>query len=242
MKAAPIAVIVVFFLCSPAAVPVALAKGGGHGGGGQSGGHAGGQSGGHAAATHGSPSSGSHASGGSRAGTSAPPTSAAPAHERCTRPATGTAVPRANTTDVFRATPFTYAPVYRTPYRVFGFVHPYSYGSLWPLYAVGSAYALSPCATVDCPGLPDETAAVAVEEPQNVGNLRLDVQPASAQVFVDGYFVGTVDDFYHTLAGLSLSAGPHHLEFRAPDYETLAVDVMIDANRTITYRATLHKE
>jgi len=82
---------------------------------------------------------------------------------------------------------------------------------------------------------PLETSAEAT------GLLRLDVQPMDAQIFVDGYFVGTVMDFFQTREGLNLQPGPHHLEFRAPDYETLAVDVQIEPNRTITYRATLKR-
>jgi hypothetical protein len=58
-------------------------------------------------------------------------------------------------------------------------------------------------------------------------------------VFVDGYFVGTIDDYLHSLAGLSLQAGPHHLEFHAPGFDALAVDMKIEAGRSITYRAAL---
>ncbi len=228
MKAALIAAVALSILYSPAAL--AKGSGGGHGGG-----HGGGQSGGHSA-TH-----GTHASGGAHSGTAQHPGAVA-AHERGTRPTIGTAVPRSGATDLFRATPFTYAPVYVPRYRVFGFGHASYYNSLWPIYSIGSAYEISPCATSDCLGLPEDTYAAAAAEPEPIGNLRVDVQPMSAQIFVDGYFVGTVDDFYHTLAGLSLSPGAHRLEFRAPGYATLTVDVLIEANRTITYRGTLQKE
>jgi hypothetical protein len=70
------------------------------------------------------------------------------------------------------------------------------------------------------------------------GLLRLAVTPASAQVFVDSYYVGTVEDI-DAQRVLELEAGPHRLEFRAPQYQTLTVDVRIVPYETVTYRGTL---
>lgn len=97
------------------------------------------------------------------------------------------------------------------------------------------------------PGVPPEdsgsvtqpTGPTSPQPADQTGNLRLDVQPVSTQIFVDGYFMGTVQDFSDTLAGLRLIAGPHHLELRAPGHEPIVLDVMIEAGRTINYRATL---
>jgi hypothetical protein len=71
------------------------------------------------------------------------------------------------------------------------------------------------------------------------GYLQMDVQPPTAQVYVDGTFMGSVDDFRKLIPGRALDAGPHRIEVRAPGYETLTFDVMIFANETITYRNTL---
>ena len=71
------------------------------------------------------------------------------------------------------------------------------------------------------------------------GTLRLEVVPNTAQVYVDGFYVGTVDDISHLGTGLAVGAGWHRLEFRAPGYVTPAVNVTIDANRTFTYRGEL---
>jgi hypothetical protein len=68
--------------------------------------------------------------------------------------------------------------------------------------------------------------------------VRLDVQPAFAQIVVDGEYVGTVEDF-RSLAGLEIAAGLHRVEFRAPGYDPLVVDVRIAAGRVITYRGAL---
>lgn len=69
------------------------------------------------------------------------------------------------------------------------------------------------------------------------GSVRLDVQPAGMlQLYVDGYYVGTHNDFN---GELELEAGAHTIEIRAPGYETLTFDVRIAAQRLITYRGAL---
>lgn len=76
-------------------------------------------------------------------------------------------------------------------------------------------------------------------QPSAAGHLRLQVEPATAQVYVDGFYMGTVDDFNGSAQDASLEAGPHRIEVRSPGYETLMFDVKTEANRTITYRGTL---
>ncbi|HEY6893749.1 MAG TPA: hypothetical protein VI258_06260, partial [Rhodanobacteraceae bacterium] len=73
---------------------------------------------------------------------------------------------------------------------------------------------------------------------QPAGMLRLDMSPASAQVFVDSFFVGTVADI-EARRVLSLPAGPHRIEVRAQDYQPTTFDVRIDPGDTITYRGAL---
>jgi hypothetical protein len=70
------------------------------------------------------------------------------------------------------------------------------------------------------------------------GWLRLAVTPASAQVYVDTLYVGTVDDV-NAKRELQLEAGPHRIEMRAQFYQPLVVDVLIAPNEAITYRGTL---
>lgn len=72
----------------------------------------------------------------------------------------------------------------------------------------------------------------------STGLLRLAVTPSSSQVFVDSYYVGTVDDV-DAQRVLELEAGPHRLEFRAAQYQTLIVDVRILPLETVTYRGAL---
>ena len=67
--------------------------------------------------------------------------------------------------------------------------------------------------------------------------MRLELQPtAGLQLFVDGYYVGTLDDVH---GELELEAGAHTIEIRASGYETLTFDVKITPGRSISYRGTL---
>ena len=69
------------------------------------------------------------------------------------------------------------------------------------------------------------------------GTLRLEVQPeAVLQLYVDGYYVGTPNDFN---SEVELEAGPHTIEIRAPEHETLQFDVNIAPHRSTTYRGSL---
>jgi PEGA domain len=72
------------------------------------------------------------------------------------------------------------------------------------------------------------------------GWLRLDLDqaPAGSQIFVDGYFVGTLDDVN---GQVTLDAGPHKIEVQAPGYRALAFDVKIVADRSITYERALER-
>jgi hypothetical protein len=71
------------------------------------------------------------------------------------------------------------------------------------------------------------------------GELRLKIKPRDAQVFVDGYFVGIVDDFDGVFQRLHLPSGPHRIEVRAPGYETLTFEVQIRFDQTTKYEGEL---
>jgi len=75
------------------------------------------------------------------------------------------------------------------------------------------------------------------EEPM-AGILRLELTGfgGASQVYVDRYFVGTLDDVN---GELRLAPGRYGIEVRAPGHEPLTFDVIIVADRSITYRATL---
>jgi hypothetical protein len=83
---------------------------------------------------------------------------------------------------------------------------------------------------------PAPAAPAPVDTP--TGMLRLTGTPSEAQVFVDGFYVTTLGDAESQRA-LTLPAGAHHIELRAPDYTADRFDVRIDPGAPVTYRASL---
>jgi hypothetical protein len=73
------------------------------------------------------------------------------------------------------------------------------------------------------------------------GRLRLKVKPSNAEVFVDGYFAGEVDEFDNIFQHLEIETGPHRIEVREDGYEPLTFEVRILPGRTVTYRGELKK-
>ena len=74
---------------------------------------------------------------------------------------------------------------------------------------------------------------------QAYGRVHIENAPPDAQVFVDGYYAGLVDDFDGVRQYLRLEPGPHQVEIRAPELETLVFDVNVQPGQTITYRARM---
>ena len=75
-----------------------------------------------------------------------------------------------------------------------------------------------------------------------VGELRLKVEPRDAQVFIDGYYAGRVDDFDGTFQSLRLEDGEYQVEIVLPGYEPLAFDVRILPGEKTTYEGVLLPE
>jgi hypothetical protein len=73
------------------------------------------------------------------------------------------------------------------------------------------------------------------------GSLKLKVSPRQAEVYVDGYFAGSVDDYDGIFQQLRINPGPHRIEVRLDGYETLTFDVRIEPGRTITYKGDLRR-
>jgi hypothetical protein len=73
----------------------------------------------------------------------------------------------------------------------------------------------------------------------DVGAVRLKVKPHDAEVWVDGYYAGAVDDFDGIFQALKLDSGPYRIEVRKPGFETLTFDVRVQPDRTITFRGEM---
>ena len=139
-------------------------------------------------------------------------------------------------TDAFRAAPGTYYKNYGrrpyvTPYPGYLYVTPYAYP---PYYTYADSYAdVAPAPLESAPPQP-------TDDDIPLGYLRLRVEPRSAEVWVDGEYVGTVDEFGGTTQRL-LPAGPHRVGIVAPGFETITVDVRIPVNDTITFSRDLDR-
>jgi hypothetical protein len=73
------------------------------------------------------------------------------------------------------------------------------------------------------------------------GALRLKIKPRDAEVYVDGYFVGTVDEFDGLFQKLTLDGGGHRIEIRAAGHEVIQFEVLITPGETVTYKGELKR-
>jgi hypothetical protein len=71
------------------------------------------------------------------------------------------------------------------------------------------------------------------------GAIKLKITPKTAEVYVDGYYMGLVTDYDGAFQRLNLPVGQHHLEIRAPGYQPLGFDVNIEARDTISYHGVM---
>ncbi|MEO8679935.1 MAG: PEGA domain-containing protein [Vicinamibacterales bacterium] len=130
----------------------------------------------------------------------------------------------------YRWSPLSYVPwswIYGTAgYASFGYNYGggYGYGPAYPSYG---------------PGLYGMYPPYGGSTTFDTGELRLRIRPRDAQVFVDGFFAGTVDDFDGNFQSLRLEQGGHKIEVRMPGFQTLTIDVHIQPKRTLTIREDL---
>jgi hypothetical protein len=116
----------------------------------------------------------------------------------------------------------------RRPYPSVVYVFPV-YGA-WPYPYLPEA----PAVEIDPGGSRDVTPSVTA---LRTGRLRVDADPVGDdQLYIDGYYVGRPSDFPD---GVELVAGPHAVELRAPGYQTAHVDLLITADRSVTFPGTL---
>jgi hypothetical protein len=70
-------------------------------------------------------------------------------------------------------------------------------------------------------------------------NVRIDVTPEEAQVYVDSYYAGVVDDFDGIFQRLTLRAGSHLIEVRKTGYRSLSFEVNLYPSQSVTVRRTM---
>ncbi len=67
----------------------------------------------------------------------------------------------------------------------------------------------------------------------DMGSARIQVTPRNAEVFIDGYFVGTVDDFDGVLQRLHVPAGEHELAIHLDGYRPIREKVLFRRGATL---------
>ena len=73
------------------------------------------------------------------------------------------------------------------------------------------------------------------------GSARIQVTPKEAEVYVDGYRAGRVDDFDGTFQRLNVRPGPHEITLYLPGYRTLTERVYIGEGSTMKLKQSLEK-
>jgi hypothetical protein len=142
-----------------------------------------------------------------------------------------------------------YSPYYSCGYAFYGCGYGAGYGYSYYPFAFGMGYGLySGFGWNPYVGDPMEPYyagsggySSGVYNTREQGNLKLKVKPRNAKVYVDGYFVGLVDQFDGAFQKLPLNGGRHKVEVRADGFETAEFDVLITPDQTVTFQGDLKR-
>jgi hypothetical protein len=77
--------------------------------------------------------------------------------------------------------------------------------------------------------------------PQVTAEIKLEVKPNRAAVFVDGVFVGHVAEFEGVGKALLVAPGKHAIRITLPGYQTFATDIDLVANQKSTVKTEMFK-
>jgi len=72
-------------------------------------------------------------------------------------------------------------------------------------------------------------------------SVRLDVKPKQAEVYVDGFYAGIVDDFDGTFQRLHVPPGEHEITLYLDGYRTVTQRVRLTADKTFKIKYTMEK-
>jgi hypothetical protein len=75
----------------------------------------------------------------------------------------------------------------------------------------------------------------------NVGSARLQVKPRNAEVYVDGYLAGTVDNFDGFSQRLDVDPGEHELTIYLDGYRTVTEHVLFRRGATLNIKHTMQQ-
>jgi hypothetical protein len=135
----------------------------------------------------------------------------------------------------YRWSPIGYAP-WSLIYGSIGFPNYGFYGGVGPN---PFHYGYNGYGWVYSPGVYAPYGSGVYQTWHEAGGVRLKIRPRDAQVFVDGYYAGRVDDFDGVFQSLKLEAGGHKIEVRMPGFDDLELDVHVQPGRTVTLNEDL---
>ena len=72
-------------------------------------------------------------------------------------------------------------------------------------------------------------------------SLRVEVKPKEAEVYVDGYYAGVVDDFDGTFQRLHVEPGEHEIELWLDGYRTVRQKVYLTADKTFRVKYDMER-
>jgi PEGA domain-containing protein len=81
--------------------------------------------------------------------------------------------------------------------------------------------------------------AVTQPLPAVVAEVKIDVTPSRAAVFMDGRFVGHVGEFKGPGRGMLVAPGAHHFEIALPGYQTFTTDLQPAGNQKVEIKTDL---
>jgi hypothetical protein len=73
------------------------------------------------------------------------------------------------------------------------------------------------------------------------GEVKLDVTPDRAAVFVDDKFAGYVHEFGGVKRAMLIEPGKHHIKIELPGYRDFETDITVEANQKVTVKTELAK-
>jgi PEGA domain len=165
---------------------------------------------------------------------------------------TGVAVPRGHAPGYYR--PYYYRPYYYRPYYYYPrYGYPYSYYPYYPGFSFGVGFGVGfgwsgsywgawgyPYAYPYAYSYPyPYTYPYPYYAYDNTGSARLLITPRNAQVYVDGQFVGLVDEFDGSLQRLHVPIGEHELQVYLEGYRTLTEKVLFTRGTTLRIESAL---
>jgi PEGA domain len=131
--------------------------------------------------------------------------------------------------------PYRYSYGYPYPYP-YAYSYPYSYPPPYGYPASGYPPPYPPAA------YPAPSGSASVQQGRaTTGGVSFEITPSTAEVYVDGSYVGTVGEFTPTSQPLDLTPGRHRIEIRAPEYRTQQFDVDIVAGQVIPYQGVMKR-